>query len=572
MKYSRFLRMLGIILILSLMLMAVPTLPVFAYDYDIELTPTSGKIGDTITIVGDDFSPSTETSEKWARIIFAEDEAIAGNFIDNNVQTYEVVANAPIGYEGDNDEGEFYTSFTVPSALNDGTDDESVTSGTYYIYVTLLGYTTIKSVTEFTVTAGAVTITPTAGPVDTAVRITGTGFAASTTIVVKYDGTSIAIDDGDVITKTTGAMDSYIYAPESVAGSHTITVTVGGSEISGTFTVQPDIIISPQSGEAGTTVLLSCTGFGRRLVPTVFFNAYPVETLTPVITDTKGSFSTSFIVPEGLNAGVYLVEADDQTNLATVSFTLTVPQQAETPTQPETPTEPETPTATKPTLSIKTSGDTIGSNIVIVGSGFTPNTMVTVKYDDTEVTAVTADTDGLIMAIFPAPPSQHGDHVITVSDGTHTNTINYTVESVSPDTPPPLLPEIGSKVKSPATFDWDDVTDDSMPVTYNLQIATDYSFAESSIVLDIPGIELSGYILCEAEELKLAGREDAYYWRVRAVDAASNPSEWTGSGEFYFSGGAGSFPTWAIYTLGGIGAVLLFVLGYWLGRRTAFYY
>jgi len=40
----------------------------------------------------------------------------------------------------------------------------------------------------------------------------------------------------------------------------------------------------------------------------------------------------------------------------------------------------------------------------------------------------------------------------------------------------------------------------------------------------------------------------AYYWRVKAIDAASNESDWTGACEFYISGPF-VFPGWALYTL-----------------------
>jgi hypothetical protein len=573
MKYSRIFRMFGVAVIMSLLLVAVPAFPAMATN-DITLSVSSGKVGDTVTVTGTNFTPSTESSEKWVRVIFSSNSAIAGNYIDNHVITYEVVANAQVGEENMADEGDFTASFTIPSSLTDGSVGGTVTSGTYYIYVTLLGQTLIKSVSQFTIAAGEITISPATGPVDTALRIAGTGFIPSTAITIKYDNVAVTISDGDTVTNTSGNFDSYIYVPESVAGSHTITVIVGSSDVSKTFTVKPDIIISPQSGEAGTQVTVSCAGFSRRAQPIIYFNAYPVETLTGVIADTKGSFSTSFIVPEGLAAGVYLIEADDGSYVATASFNLNVaPPPEPTPGPEPTPTPGPSPEpSVKPQLSINASGDIIGSSIGIGGSGFTPGATVTVKYDDVEVTTVNADASGLVMAIFQAPPSKFGDHTITVSDGTNTNTITYTVESIAPEIPKPLLPEMGVKLKSPGLFDWEDVTDDSMPVTYNLQIATDMTFAEGSIVMDITDIETSGYTLTEVEELQLAGRADAYYWRVRALDAASNPSEWTGAGEFYISATGSNFPNWALYTLCGIGAVLLFGIGYWLGRRTAFYY
>jgi len=130
---------------------------------------------------------------------------------------------------------------------------------------------------------------------------------------------------------------------------------------------------------------------------------------------------------------------------------------------------------------------------------------------------------------------------------------------------------MGVKVESPASFDWEDVTDESSPVTYALQIATDEDFTADSIVLEKTELAKSEYILTEKEELELAGQETPYYWRVRAIDAALNEGEWTGAGEFYVAAPF-AFPRWALYTLLGIGAVIIFGIGYWLGRRTAFYY
>jgi hypothetical protein len=73
------------------------------------------------------------------------------------------------------------------------------------------------------------------------------------------------------------------------------------------------------------------------------------------------------------------------------------------------------------------------------------------------------------------------------------------------------------------------------------------------------------------EELKLATQEDPYFWRVKAVDAAFNDSDWSDTGEFFISPPF-SFPKWALYLIIGVAAVFLFVIGFWIGRRTAFYY
>lgn len=205
------------------------------------------------------------------------------------------------------------------------------------------------------------------------------------------------------------------------------------------------------------------------------------------------------------------------------------------------------------------------------GTGFEANGTITIKYDDEVMDTVTADDTGIFVATFKVPASQHGQHKITASDGTSTEELTFTVESVAPDIPEPLLPEMGVKVKSPVSFDWKDVTDESSPVTYTLQIATDDDFTADSIILEKTELTESQYTLSEKEVLELAGKETPYYWRVRAVDAASNEGEWTANNEFYVTG-AINLPNWALYTLLGIGAVLIFGIGYWLGRRTAFYY
>ena len=57
---------------------------------------------------------------------------------------------------------------------------------------------------------------------------------------------------------------------------------------------------------------------------------------------------------------------------------------------------------------------------------------------------------------------------------------------------------------------------------------------------------------------------------VKAVDGASNESLWSGTGWFYV-GFSLAVPQHIIYLLCGVGALLLAVLTFWLGRKTAYY-
>jgi hypothetical protein len=572
MKYEKILRILGIAIILSLLLAAVSAVPALAYSYDIEIDPEQGAIGDEITITGDDFTPSTDSTERWAKIYFVGEEADEGDVIDTHIETYEIVESEQIGYLDYSDEGEFETTFEVPAELTDGDDDEDVAPGTYYICAvveTSGGLSPIRAVAEFTVIGGEIELYPEEGAVGTLVEITGEDFVSGEDIVIEYDGDEVVIEDGDDETDSSGDFESIISIPESTAGTHTITVIVSSSEVEAEFTVESDIVISPQSGKAGAEVKASGTGFSRREEVEIWFDDnIGVATTT---TGRTGSFTASFKVPSGLEAGIYNVDAEDGTNVAQAKFTLTVAPSSPPPQEP-TETPSETPTTPSPTsLSINQSGNTIGSIIGIGGAGFTPNTAITLKYDDKEVATTATDASGTFVATFQAPRSKHGDHIITASDGVITDEVTFAVESIAPPVPTPLLPKMGDKLKSPMSFDWEKVTDGSLPVTYVLQIAPDEDFTADSMVLEKTGLAESDYVLTEEEELELEGKETPYYWRIRAIDAASNEGKWTGAGEFYVSAPF-ALPNWALYTLLGIGAVIIFAVGYWLGRRTAFYY
>jgi hypothetical protein len=213
----------------------------------------------------------------------------------------------------------------------------------------------------------------------------------------------------------------------------------------------------------------------------------------------------------------------------------------------------------------------VGADIVVTGAGFKANSPVTVKFDDKELATAKAGANGIFMTLVKVPSSKSGEHTISITDGTSTKELTFTVESVPPPIPAPLLPKMGVKVKTPLIFDWAEVTADNPPVTYALQVATDDNFATDSIVLEKKGLTKSEYTLTEAEMAGLVGQEKAYYWRVRAVDSTGNEGDWTGAGEFYITPPFG-IPNWALYTLLGLGGLVLFAIGYWMGRRAAYYY
>ena len=546
MKYTKIFRILSIAVILSLLMVAIPATPAQAAMV-IELSPESGKIGDEITILGTGFTASTETTERHVDIYFAEDEAGTTEDVGQEVNTYEHVKAPIVGYVDDPDEGEFETTFKVPDVLNDGTDDEDVESGTYYVYVTLYGTTRIKAVAEFTVIGGEITIDPDEGPVGTEVEINGTDFGSREDILIEYDGDAIKIEDGDEETNSDGEFEgTIIIIPESTAGDHTITVIGDDSDrkAEAEFTVEPEITIDPEKGSPGSEATVTGTGFASNSEVTIDLDRKEVATDE---TDKYGSFEVTFDLPQ-VEPGTYDVKAEDEDkNDAEVEFTLGAG------------------------ASFSPTTGNVTTEISVSGAGFKAGLTVTIKYDDTEVATATADSNGAISATFPAPASLHGSHTITATDGTNTVTSTFTMESTPPPAPKPLLPEMGIKAKSPVHFDWEDV-DDPSGVTYTLQVASDEEFA--SIVLEKDKLTKSEYTLTKGEELESTKKEAPYYWRVRAIDNASNEGKWTTPGEFYV-GGLGftmpGMPSWGLYLLFVLGAFLIGLIGYLLGRRSSYY-
>ncbi len=627
MKYNKIFRTLAVAFTLVLLAAALPATPALAQYYNLDVLPDDGEIGDEFEVFGSGFAASTSYD-----IYFSGDRASVGEDIDDDVINYEYLGYVYTDING-TFVGDY---FDVPNYLTDGEDEEKVRGGTYYIYATRRNYEEIKARVEFAVEAvGVIELDPDEGAVGTEVEITGEDFDEEEDITVEYDGRDIDIESGDDATDDDGEFTCTVIIPESIAGDHTITVIGDDSDIEAEaeFTVEPEITISPESGISGDTITVSGTGFGDEVDFEVFFDG---EEMADDETDDDGSFEVTFVVPQALTPGSYDVEVeDDDDNSDKVKFTIAAPAVSLSPATGYAGIEvtvsgtgfsvskaitikfnnvlvTTTPSAistdanggfsgsfkvpaglagtytvevtdgtysattgfvstTDATISQETSAASpgyIGMELTITGSGFKPNATVTITYTTAPVVLATVATDanGAFSATFKVPPSQYGEHTITASDGTTTKQFTFIMESTPPSIPAPLKPEMGIKAKAEAYFDWGDVTDTS-GVTYTLQIASDEDF--TSIVLEKKDLTDSEYTITKEEKLESVSKKAPYYWRVKAIDGASNEGQWTGAGSFYVGF---QWPQWAIYTLFSIGALLLGILGFWVGRKTSYYY
>jgi hypothetical protein len=200
----------------------------------------------------------------------------------------------------------------------------------------------------------------------------------------------------------------------------------------------------------------------------------------------------------------------------------------------------------------------------IAGTGFTPNAMVTVIYNTSPVTVTTTESNafGSFSATFKVPESKAGEHIITASDNIHTLGVTFFMESTPPAIPALLLP-LKTKLQQPFRFDWEDVVDPSGAI-YTLQIAKDESFTD--ITLEKVGLTQSEYTLAGQEELDLIQKEEPYWWRVRAIDRASNIGDWSAVKSFTV-GSTFILPDWTKYIFGVLGGLLLCFIVLALIRR-----
>ena len=465
-------KILGIIVIasiLSLLGVVIPATPALAQP-TVTLSPTSGSIGTKVTITAINFESFKNTN---VSIFFN------GKEIDSSPKTVT-------------DTGSFTADFHVPADTMPGTAQVMVS--------TVIGGQVTAS---FTVQGTSIWLQPRDGPVGTMVTLDGSGFYASQVVTFSYYPDTQVVLGAEEATST-GEFSYSFAVPESTAGNHRVVAQDdwgGWAELN--FKVIPTVTIEPESGAIGDEVIVTGTGFGNQSRVNIYFNDDRVATSK---TDKYGSLELAFDMPI-TESGTYDVEIEDKDgNKDTAEFTI----------------------AAGANLS-PTTGN-VATTLTVSGVGFKAGGTVTIKYDDTPVATATANASGGFSLNFKAPVSIGGIHSIIITDGDTTITQLFTMESTPPSTPAPLLPEDTDKTKAKIYFAWDDVTDPS-GVTYTFQIATDKDF--TSIVLEKAELTSADYNLTGAEELQPTVKEAPYYWRVKAIDGASNESEWSTARSFY---------------------------------------
>jgi len=512
-----------LIIAFAVCLIAFPALilttPVQALSPAIDLSTSSGYVGDEIIVYGENFEPYSDISVYY--YITSDDTDYVGGDTVTSDGSFSVDFNIPESYGGsheirvDYDSGDLYATFTVEPMLEITSPSEAE------------------------------------GFVGSQVTIKGTGFGeVEDYIEVRYYTTSsdFTVVRSGITANDYGTFTATFNVPSSSRGEHEILAKgedTDEDEVNeATFTVESGISLSNSSGYVGDSITVTGNGFDASEIGiSVTYDGSQVGLGTSA--DAYGAWTITFDVPASAKGehnidayGSYTSAADIAEKEFTISHKATL-----------TPTE-----------------GYVGISLSVSGTGFAANQGVSIKYDGTQVATATSDNKGSFSASFSAPKSVHGNHTVIAGDASGNSvSFNFVMESTPPAKPTPELvsglpansSRLGFITKQAPTFQWSAVTDPS-GVAYTWQIATDAGFV-NLVVPEISDLTDNHYTLPEVQALPYG----TYYWKVKAIDGAENDSGWTN----YYSFKSGLLPLWAFVVIIALVVVLIAVLVYFSRRK-----
>ncbi len=386
----------------------------------------------------------------------------------------------------------------------------------------------------------SISLNPSSGSAGSPIKIKGGGFASNIRVYISYQDQIMITEPSIIKSDDSGSFTASILAPNSSSGSFSIRATDLTNNGTSNFTLNTSARLEKTSGIAGSEIPVTGSGFKAGAALNIKFDNSAVASVS---VGSDGAFVSSIKVPPGL-PGQHKVTITDGFNPITLSFFVEASAQISTPKG-----------AGKQAIG------NVGSPVTITGSGFTPGGTANITYDSEPVGSATTTEAGSFTAVFEAPPSAGGNHIVTASDGVNEFSFIFIMDATPPSAPMCLFPLKEDKADSLTRFQWVAVSDAS-GVTYRFQLSTDPSF--KTLVIDQKSLPGPAYQLTPEQNLKAAGNNLPYYWRVQAIDNASNASPWSASSTFYVGF---VVPPYFLYAFYGLTGLVVFAGGVVIGTR-----
>ena len=231
---------------------------------NITISPQIGSLGTAVTVKGTNFVPNSSITISFD-----------GNLITTNPSF--ITANST---------GGFLANFNVTSYVP-GVKQVLTTDGFNF---PTANFTVIPSIT----------LNPNSGSVSSSVNVNGSCFAANQKVTFLFAGATVANIPPTVTTDYMGFFNASFTIPTGqTAGGKTVSATDALSNTaSTTFSVIPSIILNPTSGNIGSTITVSGSGFTANSALTAKFAGSAVTIGGSITTDSSGSFTgATFTVP-----------------------------------------------------------------------------------------------------------------------------------------------------------------------------------------------------------------------------------------------------------------------------------
>jgi hypothetical protein len=389
------------------------------------------------------------------------------------------------------------------------------------------------------------------------INVRGTGFGATTSAVISLDTTSVATVQTDAL----GSLETQFVIPQLTVATHYLKVRdTLGNKIEVAFPVTPGAVLSNDTGSTGSPVTVNGNGFESGSSITVTYDDKPVGT---AIADRDGKFTVTFDIPSG-NGGDHLIKVSDGVTTREYSYTVeTVPPPVPSPVSPADNTltsafttlnwQPVTDPSVPVTYILQISTDEAFTTVILEKSAL-PGTQYILAVNE----ALTAEP----------PVSAYYWRVMAV-DGAGNRGAWSDVWSFFVGVPPTVTlisPTDGVSAEFPIALNWEPAASLSGTVTYHLQVSRNAEFSE--LLVDQNDLASTVYTISE-QDRKIFDQQIPYYWKVRAIDGAGNAGTWSGNGSFNLP--SSGFPAWAAYLLVGFGVIIITLLAFRIGRRTAYH-
>jgi hypothetical protein len=165
------------------------------------------------------------------------------------------------------------------------------------------------------------------------------------------------------------------------------------------------ITLSPVSGPTGTEVTVTGSNFAPNTKLSIKFGSISVRTFpVDVVSSNTGAFIAMFDVPAGVSGSHTVAASDNTGRIGTSAFAVTSPSVS--------------------LLPISGSVIAVGAPVTVSGSGFAPNTEITILFDGNMVATsppkITTTSTGAFTASLVIPVTTLGNHIITVHGGGET--------------------------------------------------------------------------------------------------------------------------------------------------------